>query len=291
MLRRNKETKLQKRLQKEPALEQAALWLENYYPSLLSGVGTIIIAVVGVIYMSAKNNWVLALIIGCVGVAAIAGEVVLILRQPKIRTLQKEKEDLENKVEKLELTLEQRAERLEGDYYNIIQNQLIAVARNVRLNNDDRVSLYSHDKASFWMLGRYSINPNLKERGRSHYPEDQGVIGQAWRDGNAYADSLPDPLRNEDEYFEELKSTYNIPKGVAREFTMRSRCIVAFAVSDSTESQRKAVIVFESLNEEQFIFGEFQEHWDGWLKAMLAHLIESLESIAPVPEFAREEGF
>ncbi len=289
--KKDKETKLQKRLQQEPALERAAVWLENHYPSLLSGVGTIVIASVGVIYMLKKNNWVLALIIGCFGAAAVVGEVVSITRQPKIKTLQKEKEDLLNKVDTLESTLEQKEERREGDYYTLIENLLIAVARIIRLSNDDRVSIYTHDEGLFWMLGRYSISPVLKARGRPHYPADQGAIGQAWRDGHAYVGSLPDPQLNEDEYYEELKSTYNIPKGVAREFSMKSRCIVAFAVYDSKESQRKAVIVFESVNEEQFIFEEFQEHWEKWLKDMLSHMIESLESIAPTPEFARKEGF
>lgn len=50
---------------------------------------------------------------------------------------------------------------------------------------DQRLSVYCHYDKVFSLLARVAKRSDYEARGRATYPADQGVIGQAWRDGSA----------------------------------------------------------------------------------------------------------
>jgi hypothetical protein len=155
----------------------------------------------------------------------------------------------------------------------------------------ERISVYRHRGGAFQMIGRYSDNPVYRRRGeRAIYPDDEGVIGRAWREESATA-NLPDPDAEPDLYYEVLENEWNIDRATAEKFTMKSRSYVAKALYEPKGVDRVAIVVVEST--EAGILDT-----DGVLRALettegkrIYQFLERKQSLEPDPRYAREEGF
>lgn len=147
--------------------------------------------------------------------------------------------------------LKARHDEIKSDYYSKLDS-ILSVISEYRYNFGDkeRISIYKHTGECFIMLGRHSEDPVYNEKGRGSYPDNQGVLADAWRNGSSMDDKIPDFNRNKEKYTDHHYSKWNVPKLVSRKFKMKSQVILAYAIKINTSNNigRKAVIVIESTN-------------------------------------------
>lgn len=140
------------------------------------------------------------------------------------------------------------------------------------------------------MLGRYSDNPEYRRRERSIYPDDEGVIGRAWRERSAIAD-LPDPDTEPDRYYEILENEWNIGRITAERLTMKSRSYVAKALYEPKGVDRVAIVVVESTEAGILDKDEVLRAMETTEGKRIYQFLERKQSLEPDPGYAREEGF
>jgi len=141
------------------------------------------------------------------------------------------------------------------------------------------------------MLGRYSKNPEFCKKGRAIYPDNEGCIAAAWKDGVSVIQYLPDPDSESEAYTSQHKANWNINKQTTKCFRMKSRSYVAIAIEDRHQ-KRIAVAVFESINahgalDKDRIKGLLASH-EG---KRIAQFLDRMKALEPSPSYAHEEGF
>ena len=143
------------------------------------------------------------------------------------------------------------------------------------------------------MIGRYSESPEFAKKGRGVYPADQGCIGASWRagDGWSFTCNLPDPRANSKDYARSQKRDWNIPDDICRDLTMKPRTIAAFALKDSGNMERAAVLVIESEKPDRFNPEILQAYLKGNVSRTISLLLDVLDPESPSLSFAREEGY
>jgi hypothetical protein len=222
----------------------------------------------------------------------LVGNGVSWWRAPGIRSLRESVDDLEDTLHRTEQDYADLARRTEQNYFDLFKHQLSLLANtDLDFNDTERISVYKHDGEAFVMLGRYSKNPDFDRRGRGFYPDNEGVIGQAWHHGEAVADDLPDFGEDPAGYIRCSREDWGIPEEVTRDFTMKSRNYVAFALEHPVRLERIAVVVFESV-----IVGKLNV--EGLRRALetaegrrIHQFLDMMQSIEPTPSYARREGF
>lgn len=112
----------------------------------------------------------------------------------------------------------------------------------------ERITVYRYVDSHFVPIGRYSKNIEFKKGGRNRYPNSEGYIGIAWKQGELVIEGLPDPDKQFKGYIREVKSKCNIEEMVISEMRMRSRSYYCLNL-DNLNGDPIAVIVFESSNE------------------------------------------
>ena len=79
------------------------------------------------------------------------------------------------------------------------------VAYDFKFRNTDRVTVYRHTGKEFKVAARYSRYLDWgRTVSRTEYPDNAGVLGHAWRNGECYIQDLPDPVTHFDAYLQEL---------------------------------------------------------------------------------------
>ncbi len=150
------------------------------------------------------------------------------------------------------------------------------------------------------MVARYSENELFDGPGRRlSYPENEGVIGEAWAHGMCTPDPLPNADVNETEYCNETERRFRIRKEVSKNFRMKSCCYAAFALSHPFGGGlgNIAVVVFESkelgkLRTEKLtedILGSAGPGSLGLEGERIARFLVSTEAIETRPDLASEE--
>ncbi len=214
-------------------------------------------------------------------------------RNRSIRSLQEQLGRLQENLEEVRGNYHTLLEEVRGSHYAMCSSQLTSILRKALGYGDtERISAYRHRESirAFQLIGRYSENPDYNRPGRPMYPDDQGVIRDAWLDGDATA-SLPDPKTDEESYYRELEDEWGIDRSTAENFTMRTREYVACSLYEPKNEHRVAVIVVESdqvgiLNKDmvtEVINGEGGED--------LYNFLEAMQPIEPNIELPMEEGF
>jgi hypothetical protein len=150
--------------------------------------------------------------------------------------------------------LQEQVDQIASEYKREILRELYVFAHDVLgLDDSDRVSVYAHEGQHFTMLGRYSENPEFMKPGRTIYPQDQGCVGEAWRNKTSSC-TLPSFENSQEAYEEQLQTRWNVPPDIVRRFRMKSRTVAAFALEDYRNeiNERFAVLVVESTREGAF---------------------------------------
>jgi hypothetical protein len=186
-----------------------------------------------------------------------------------------------------ELTAEREKIGLVSENLRVLFNGLLAGA-SAKLNPADaraRMSLYVHDgDGGFTLCGRYSYNPQLRRTGRPSYPDTEGCIGRAWREGWHFR-VMP---HRRDAYDRLCLGEYQFAQEALDNITMRSKIFTAKRIDG--RNGEVAVVIYESLardavNEDQVrgVLDDFSSSY--------SDLLESFRDYVPTPEIAAERGF
>lgn len=264
--------------------KRAGEWLDNYWGQLFAFAGSIFLALAGIL-PGVKGNgisWVYSTWYGrlfLLGfVVSLVGWFVSVAQLPGIRTLEKEVERLDNELS-----------QTSKGYSEIFNGELSLLSDILKFTNDERISVYKHNKQAFVMIGRYSSNPNYSKSGRVFYPDNQGCIGQAWAMGESFVDDLPE---TETRWYQKVEKDWSIPQNTARNISMKSKTIAAFAIRKTSISKDNiGVIVFESINCHAFTQDSLKQQLELSEEKRLALLIEKTEPIQPTPSYALKEGY
>jgi hypothetical protein len=264
-----------------------ARWLEAYGSQLTIALGAVAFASISLIPRVRDEGW-LWLVSSTTGVMFLLAAVLTVLGNIFGTRRTRDARSLSERIEELEGILE----RVRVDYYDQFSFELSNILRGTLSYSDtERISVYRHrGRGAFQMIGRYSENPVYGEPGRTIYPDNQGVIGEAWRSGAASA-NIPDPREEPQRYYATLENDWNISRETAEHFAMKSRSLVARALYEPRGHERVAVVVVESteasiLDEEKVI-----RAIDGTEGERIYEFLERMRPLEPDIEYAREEGF
>lgn len=218
-------------------------FISSYNPALPADAGKMQTVVH---YISCPWMWIL---IG--GAIAIWGIVCTRKEENKknstISTLEgklREKEPLEQSLDKAYEQIENSGSRLRELQMNLVAEALKSASRTLGLTTHDRVSIYYELDDEFHLLSRYSRNPALRKNHRQKFPLDHGVLSQAWCHRVHLDKNCPDSNSNDYEEYQEKNYGYDA-KTVSR-FAMKSCRYLAFAITDADSPI--GVILFESSN-------------------------------------------
>lgn len=165
----------------------------------------------------------------------------------------KQKENSESKCKELMETNQKQAEEIQKlenkiqDIYRIYSNvfteHLASLFFKLNLTDNERISMYKFQDDYFYIIGRYSINPDLKEINRDKYPKE-GLIYKAWCDGEYFLNDSPEFKRNKAYNF--FNNIAPINKVTFDSLTMKSRSYYLKAFTNTKKIDRIAIIVIES---------------------------------------------
>lgn len=143
--------------------------------------------------------------------------------------------------------LEARAELAESAVIETICDELRILVTALELDSDGRANLFLCRDDHFILVGRYSPMPTFSRSiGRDRYPLEQGVLGEAWREGEAEDPDLPNPGPTNmppHRGWLERQSRKGIDEPTASLFTMRSRSYAAIRLEH--DRHRLGVLVVE----------------------------------------------
>lgn len=215
--------------------------------------------------------------------AAIVAIIATAKTSQRVSKLNAETIDLKSSLRRLQ-TLE---EEVQQKYSDLCSLHLSGIMRRMGLSENDRVSIYKHNGNTFYRIGRHSNHPGHARPGRSIYPDNQGCMGEALREGVAYDETLPAKASG---YDLRLSQRWEMPKETTDSLTMRSRSIAAFALQRPIGGRRFAIIVFESMSpgsiDEDCRNRFTSEEQDG-----IIQWLETMERFEPKPNEAKREGF
>lgn len=142
-----------------------------------------------------------------------------------------EKEDSESKCKELTEMNQKQAEEIQKlenkiqDIYRIYSNvfteHLASLFFKLNLTDNERISMYKFQDDYFYIIGRYSINPDLKEINRDKYPKE-GLIYKAWCDGEYFLNDGPE-FNKKNKVYNFFNSIAPIDKVTFDSLTMKSR--------------------------------------------------------------------
>jgi hypothetical protein len=145
------------------------------------------------------------------------------------------------------VNLGDRATAAELALIETVCDELRSLVDSLRLFSDGRASLFLCREDHFVLVGRYSPMPTFSRSvGRDIYPLQQGVLGEAWREGQAEDPDLPNPGPTNaapHRGWLERQARDQIDETTASMFTMRSRSYAAIRLE--YERHRLGVLVVE----------------------------------------------
>lgn len=187
------------------------------------------------------------------GVISIKNKIALNNEALLLRSYKSQKNTILETLNKLfESTDDQN---LAQSFFNkIINDSIICILEELGFIHDPgiRVSLYNHDGKNFTLLYRHSDNPEFQKKGRAIYPDNEGIIGDAYHKNIGYVSDLPNPEIDEEEW---IRAQINQKQGkmkhktVVKKLTMKSCNLLAIPIRSGTD--KHIIIVFESTKKNQ----------------------------------------
>lgn len=171
--------------------------------------------------------------------------IVRVKSQKRISTLEETIKTKDKIIEEQKEELEKYT-LLRQNISLIFEHHLRSIAQSLNFTNNERISLYIVDNNRFICCSRFSKNPTYKRWGRASYPLDEGVIGRAWNNGSEFFASLPDAQKDFKSYVERTKKKYGIPEDTIRGFSMFSKLLMGYRISNHDSSEHNAIIIVES---------------------------------------------
>lgn len=203
--------------------------------------------------------------------------------QNEIDTLKKENEQLTGKqneiVENNTRTIQEKMRHLAANKLDF--GHYRGESGNYERNNE-RITLYYYDdeEGVFIPVARYSENPSYLTPGRYSYPKDQGVIGEAWKQGHSFKNHYTDPTKNIDRYYQQLGKE-KIKKEVAEKFTMKARLIFGYRLKDGERNKLTAIIVVESTIKDRYTEDQLLEVFNSCEDVFYQNISRIFRTIIP----------
>lgn len=176
-------------------------------------------------------------------IVAIITAVISTLNQKEISALEKSNTQSTTKIVDLENALNDSVQSM-NDLFN---SYLMLIVKNLDFGSTERISVYKVFEEQFLLIGRASFNPTLTRIRRNSYPIDEGFIGEGWKDGEFFIDSLIDSTQpsSREAYYRDVMSKCTISKDILKNLNMKSCTYLVYRM-DGYEGTPKAVIVVES---------------------------------------------
>jgi len=178
------------------------------------------------------------------------------------------------------------------EYGQICDDMLAVLAKGLGFNGQDRISLYKRDANFFFIIGRYSENPDLARRRRREYPASEGFIGKAWAapDRVQVFSDIPAFAERAEEYYKAHESV-GVSRETVRNFHMKSRYYAAIVIGNETDLQRSAIIIIESYAPRRFSKETIANFGNSDSMRLISCMLRAMKANLPSPAFAREKGF
>lgn len=190
-------------------------------------------------------------------------------------------------------TTEQNEETLashQAALKGVIETSLRALTDEVdSWNEHSRISCYTHNGNAFVMMARLSNNPHLATAGRAVYPEDQGVIAVAWKQGKAVRTGLP--VSDTNAYRKMLSAEYRMTAGVVDRLSMKSASLLAVRVTDTRSEKHVGVVVLESTKPRGVTATTYKQLSESNTWRTFQTLMSTSADMLPNMAGANQEGF
>lgn len=170
-------------------------------------------------------------------------------------------------------------------FYNLFLKEIF---KELNLDAKHRISLYVKQGDKYFIVGRFSLNADFNSTHRLYYDSGQGIIHDAWVQGQSEFDVYCNPVSNVKGYCDEVHSKYRIPVEVVNGFNMKSRGGRALAIRHSRTNLPIATLCVEGLERLAALgvsFNDLNRYTD-----LLRVTIEALESHISRLNSAMQEG-
>jgi hypothetical protein len=151
--------------------------------------------------------------------------------------------------------LENDVDQLYSDFFNLFNDQLAIIYHRLDFTANERISVYRHRNSKFEILGRYSLNSKMAQVRIKSYPDSEGFIKNAWESDNGEFElqNLPEYVDGQKQkYYRDILKECDMPSESLRNIRMKGRSYYLKSITDSANLNRKAIIVFESFEENKF---------------------------------------
>lgn len=282
---------------------------ENYLP-YLNGLNTVIFAVIGILFelnttipkvnLNTKTvGWILFIIVILLTVFQIAKQIEESKtieklekdRKDEIEFLKGDKNNLDVKIQKLENQLS----KINNNSIDIVEIHLAYLAEKMKLGNNERITLYKLISDQFYVLGRYSSNPELKKRSRTSYKKE-GLIFKAWQEIKFFKNSgipIPDNRRTKfkNNYYKVINDIAPIDEETVWNMKMKSRSFYIKSFKDLMNLEQTSIIVIESKTDNAFEEAFIDSALNQDEEKRLVAFVEKIDWDFPNINNALEQGF
>lgn len=176
-------------------------------------------------------------------------------------------EELEGREAGFKLEQESHSET-QKYYYEALKDHLISFfcTQIEGFDTTCRASVYRHDSKVklFRMVFRYSKITRFAEKGRVSLPEQEGVVGAIYSNGDSlYVSQLPAKISSSG-YCKRMNKELegygvSIQQATLAKLRMSSRCYYGYAIRDVSSGEKFAILVIESTSPDKFKEAEITE--------------------------------
>lgn len=281
------------------------------YLIYLNGLNTLIFAFIGILFELDKDvtrysintktiGWFLFVIVIILTITQIVKQVketksiekIEKEKTDEINTLKFDKNNLDIKIQ----NLENQISKINNNSIEIVEIHLAYLFEKMNLKNSERISLYKFIDEKFYVLGRFSNNPELRKRGRNSYKKE-GLIFKAWQVGKFFKNSgilipnMSTRSKFRKGYYKVLNDIARIDEETVWNMNMKSRSFYLKALKDSGNVENTSIIVIESLNENGFQIDAIDEILSFEEEKKLVTFVEKIDWDFPNINKASEKGF
>lgn len=134
---------------------------------------------------------------------------------------------------------------------SLVENYLVGMSKILSFSDNERISLYlvQPSNTEVVIVKRCSSNPTYKSWRHDIYDMRKGILRDAWNNGSAYIDRLPDAEKCGKKYMRKLGKLGYSEEDVDA-LTMKARTLYAYRYSSFDKQTHKAIVVVESLNDQ-----------------------------------------
>lgn len=282
---------------------------ENYL-IYLNGLNTVIFAIIGILFELNTTVTIYEINTKIIGwilfVAVVILTTIQIIYQIKdtksIEKIEKEKDQIISSLgnEKIELDikiqkLENQLSKINNNSIDIVEIHLAYLAEKMKLGSNERITLYKLISDQFYVLGRYSSNPELKKRSRTSYKKE-GLIFKAWQEIKFFKNSgipIADNRRTKfkKSYYKIINDIAPIDEETVWNIKMKGRSFYIKSFKDLMNLEQTSIIVIESKNDRAFEEADIDLVLNQDEEKRLVAFVEKIDWDFPNINNASEKGF